>query len=68
MHRKRRVIYLPDLIPTLKNGLYGYCEEDMSVIIEPQFTWGTFFIEDLDFLDIKDAKKKVFGSSDYATV
>ncbi|RQP16520.1 MAG: hypothetical protein EAS52_11590 [Parapedobacter sp.] len=58
----------PDLIPVLKNGLYGYCDKDMNVIIKPQFTWGTFFTEDPDFLDIKDAKKKAFGSSDYATV
>lgn len=58
----------PDLIPIVENGLYGYCDKDKKVIIEPQFEGGTFFGEDLDFYDIKDPKKKIFGSSTYATV
>lgn len=58
----------PDLIPLLDNGLYGYCDKDKNTIIEPQFEGATFFGEDLDFHDIKDPKKKIFGSSAYATV
>lgn len=58
----------PDLIPILENGQYGYCDKDKKVIIEPQFKWATFFEEDLDFHDIKDAKMKIFGSNAYATV
>jgi len=58
----------PDLIPILENGLYGYCDKDKNIIIEPQFEGAAFFGEDLDFLDIKDPKNKIFGSSAYATV
>ncbi|SEH95784.1 WG containing repeat-containing protein [Paenimyroides aquimaris] len=58
----------PDLIPILENGLYGYCDKDKNIIIEPQFEGAAFFGEDLDFLDIKVPKKKIFGSSAYATV
>lgn len=58
----------PDLIPVLQNGLYGFCDEDMNVKINPIFKWVTLFSKDPDFLDIKDPKKKEYGSSDYATV
>lgn len=67
-HEKSDSLSYPDLIPILKNGLYGYCDIDKKIIVEPQFKWATFFVEDLDFHDIKDPKKKIFGGSAYATV
>lgn len=65
---KSNSLSYPDLIPILENGLYGYCDKDKKVIIEPQFKWATFFEEDLDFHDIKNPKNKIFGSNAYATV
>ena len=65
---KNESLSYPDLIPILENGLYGYCDKDKNIIIEPQFEWASFFGEDWDFDDIKDPKKKIFGSNAYASV
>lgn len=65
---KNESLSYPDLIPILENGLYGYCDKDKNIIIEPQFEWASFFGKDWDFDDIKDPKKKIFGSNAYASV
>ncbi|MGB6083389.1 hypothetical protein [Moheibacter sp.] len=58
----------PDLIPVLQDGLYGYCDKDLNIMIEVQFERASLFSQDFDFMDIKDPAKKMYESSDYATV
>ena len=66
--KKTDSLSYPDLIPILKNGLYGYCDKDKNIIIDPKFELAFFFEKDLSFENIKDPKKKIFGSNAYATV
>ncbi len=60
----------PDLIPVLKNGLFGYCDKDLNVKIEPQYYQAGFFETDFTFQawNVNNPDIIRFGSAKYAWV
>lgn len=60
----------PDLIPVLKDGLFGYCDRDLNMIIEPQFYRAEFFETDFSFQmnNVNNPNIVRFGTDDYAWV
>lgn len=59
---------IPDLIPQKINGKIGYVNHKSEFVIAPQFNLAMFFNEDCNLLNSNNAKAKVFGTPDYATV
>jgi hypothetical protein len=52
---------VPELIPFKKDKLWGYCDKDKNVIIEPSFMSANFFYEDLAAVTIEHGNDWLFG-------
>lgn len=59
---------LPELIPILKNGKFGYANRDMKIVIVPKYTDAEPFMSDDDLLNSADQNTRQYGSLFYATV
>ncbi|MGB6083383.1 hypothetical protein [Moheibacter sp.] len=61
----------PDLIPVLVNdSLYGYCDQDLNLKINPKFEHAELFEEDFHFqiYQVRNTEVVQYGTADYAWV
>ena len=60
----------PELIPILKNGLFGYCDKDKNIKIKPKFEHAELFEEDFSFqvLHVNNPEIIKYGTDAYAWV
>lgn len=59
---------IPALIPTKRNGLFGFANQQGKVIIKPEYSNVGFFTEDCNLLNSPNVKARKFGSANYASV
>ena len=59
---------IPALIPQIRNGLFGFVNQQGKIVIKPEYSNVGFFTEDCNLLNSENAKVRKFGSSNYASV
>ena len=66
----RSSLSYPELIPVLQDGLFGYCDRNLNVVIEPQFYRAELFETDFSFqiTNVNNSGIVRFGTDDYAWV
>lgn len=69
-HRFMDQLTYPELIPVVKNGLFGYCDRDLNIKIDSQFEQAGFFETDFSFqiCNVTHPEIVQFGTDDYAWV